>query len=378
MIDNAVRNRIVKLSDEKLFEILNVENMEYTDETLKIVQEELIARGYTEVCADKEKESLKFRDLLLQVRFDDVQRILRKEFLMDKELGEKYRDIFNQLLSITPSEIDNINIFVDKHYDELTNTISEWNVNGYEVDSEEKFSVDLYYWTDWLAFNIKPENVRRVGKELFVACCLLKMTTHGFSTEEIESKFSEIITNSDEVGYDDYPAESSEDDTYDVHPWIRFWARTIDVILFSTLFVFMLAFSPRAMLEFVGRVENVVSIQLFFWVLVEAMLLSSWGTTPGKYLLGVTIRDSEGNKLSFLNALNRSASVWLWGFGCGIIYVEILSKYLSYKRLTDKGITRWDQNGKYKVSHGEVSILNIIIAVIILITVPILRDFGFL
>jgi hypothetical protein len=42
-------------------------------------------------------------------------------------------------------------------------------------------------------------------------------------------------------------------------------------------------------------------------------------------------------------------------------------------RLSKKGITRWDQNGKYSISHTEVSTVNIIIAIMIWIGILALR-----
>lgn len=372
---STFRNYISELKDERLIEILNIEYKDYTDDALKIVQEELISRGFSDVSIDKEKKTYKFRDLILQVKFEDVQHILRKEFFVNKELEEKYREVFTQLFVISPSEIDNINIFVDKQYDELTNTTSDWDVFGYEVDTNDKFSVDLYYWSDWLSFNVKSDNLNRVGKELFVACCLLKMTVHGFSTEEIENRLDDIISNSNEVNYSDYSIESPEEDTYDVHPWLRYWARTIDILLFATISGYLLLVVPKSVWMIIGRIEYIMPIPLFLWVLVEAALLSTWGTTPGKFLLGISIRDSEGNKLNFSSALNRSASVWLWGMGCGIVVIELIANVSSYKRLSDKGVTRWDQNGKYSISHNEISILSIIIAIMILVVIPMLRYF---
>jgi len=373
MTNNTLRDQISKLNNEKLIEILNIENTEYTDEAIKIVQEELISRGFTEAYIDKGKESFTFRDLIYQVKYEDVQRILRKEFNVNKEIDEKLSKVFTQLLTTVPSQIDNINIIVDKHYDELTNTTSDWDVCGYENDSEEKFSVDLYYWNDWLSFNVKSENLNRVGKELFVACCLLKMTIHGFSAEEIENRVSDIISNPDEVNCSNYSVEGSEEDTFEVHPWLRFWARNMDLMLFAILLGYLLSFAPASVLKLIGRIQYIMPVSLLLWVLVEAILLSTWGTTPGKIIFGITIRDNNGNKPSFRSSLNRSASVWFWGMGCGINYVEVITEILSYKKLKDKGITRWDQNGKYNITHEGISIINIIIAVVLLIGIPILR-----
>jgi uncharacterized RDD family membrane protein YckC len=45
------------------------------------------------------------------------------------------------------------------------------------------------------------------------------------------------------------------------------------------------------------------------WLFVEAMLLSACGTTMGKGLLGVTVRNADGSNLSFGAALGRAFAV---------------------------------------------------------------------
>jgi hypothetical protein len=45
----------------------------------------------------------------------------------------------------------------------------------------------------------------------------------------------------------------------------------------------------------------------FLWIPVEALLLSTWGTTTGQAVFGVVVRDENENKLSFLQALKRAA-----------------------------------------------------------------------
>lgn len=371
MEDNDIRGNIVNLSDERLIEILNIENAEYTEEALSLVKEELNDRGFKDFSIDKGKKSISLRELILQVRYEEVQRILRKVFHVDKNLDEKYRAVFIQLLSITPSHSENINIIVDKHYDELTNTTSDWDVYGFETNIEEKFSVDLYNWNDWLSFSVTLENVNNVGKDLFVACCILKMTTHGFSSEEINIKYEEIASNPTYMDTIETYSDSSIEDRIEVHPWIRYWARTIDIMLFTVLSGYFIALAPIHVLRVIGGNEYIIS--LFLWVIVEALLISTWGSTPGKFLLGIIIRDNDGNKLSFTNSINRSASVWFFGMGCGISFIELIANFISYKRLSDKGMTRWDQNGKYQVVHTKLSMIKIIIAIIVLIGIPVLN-----
>jgi hypothetical protein len=226
-----------------------------------------------------------------------------------------------------------------------------------------------------MSFIVKAENIDHVGKDLFIACCLIKMTTYGFSLEEIESKFNEIASKSDVVSYDINRTDNNEGDVLEVHPWIRFWARTIDVMLFSSILSFILTVVPKKVWQLINGIEYIMPMSLFLWVLAESILLSTWGTTPGKVILGITVRELDGSILNFTRALNRSASVWFFGMGCGISFIELIANITSYSRLSKKGITRWDQNGKYSISHTEISTINIIITIMILVGIPILRYF---
>lgn len=364
---DRLRKQISKWKDERLIEILNVERKEYTDETLRIVQEELIARGLQNAIANTTEEVKILRDLIIQVKFDDVKSILAKTFHCDKSMLGEYERVYKQLLRMDLSQTSEIEIIVDKHFNEVTKTYTEWDVSGKEHGSKERFSIELYNWNDWLSFSVNLDQVNQIGKELYVAYCLMKMTTYGFDQEDIDRGYQEIISTPEGDG--DY-AEEDEDE---VHPWIRYWARTIDIVLFMTLIRSILNISPALILKLIARVEIVMSVSVFLWVFVESILLSTWGTTPGKKLLSITVRDTEGNRLCFSRAFNRSASVWIFGMGCGIYIISIIANIISYRKLSDSGITRWDKNGKYCVRHGDISKFCIAIALIILIGLPILN-----
>jgi uncharacterized RDD family membrane protein YckC len=375
--NSLFKNYISGLKDERLIEILNIEYSEYTDEALSMVQEELHSRGLVNVI-DSKREPNTVRDLILQVKFEDVQRILRREFHINKDVDENYKKVFHQLLSITPSNAEGITIVMDKHYDELTNTLSDWDIYGLDARTEEKFSVDLYNWNDWMSFTINLQNINHVSKELFIACCLFKMTTYGFDSEEIKIKVNEIASSTNMVSNDVYTTDNTDESVIEVHAWMRFWARTIDVMLFTIIFSFFLVYFPMKVLQLIAGINYIMPISLFVWVLVEALLLSVWGKTPGKAIFGMTVSEMDGSKLSFSRALNRSASVWFFGMGCGINIIELIANVTSYIRLSKKGITRWDQNGEYRIIHTKINTVNVIIAVIILVGIPILRYFEIL
>ncbi|MDG2122058.1 MAG: RDD family protein, partial [Verrucomicrobiales bacterium] len=71
-----------------------------------------------------------------------------------------------------------------------------------------------------------------------------------------------------------------------VRPWVRFWARMVDWNLMGVLIG--LVAHPFGGLGMGVTAMAIVSIT-FGWGLLEAVILSRWGTTPGKYLLGVWV-----------------------------------------------------------------------------------------
>lgn len=91
------------------------------------------------------------------------------------------------------------------------------------------------------------------------------------------------------------------------------------------------------------------------YAVAEAAMLPVWGTTPGKALLGVTLRNRNGSKLTFEQALERSFKVAIKGVGLAIPLVSFFTHITAYNRLSNTGITSWDEEGKFKVEHQPVS-----------------------
>lgn len=169
----------------------------------------------------------------------------------------------------------------------------------------------------------------------------------------------------------------------EVRPWVRYWARMIDnwlafaLFFFILIFVFaMLAVTDRLSPNLVAQLQELEVLfilpTLFVWVFCEALLLSTWGTTPGKWLLRVTVRDIEGKKPTFFAALKRSLGVWSRGEAFGIPLVTLITGFIAYRTLTDESRTRWDANGGFVVTHETIGWVRIIAALLILVVPPIL------
>ena len=149
-----------------------------------------------------------------------------------------------------------------------------------------------------------------------------------------------------------------------VRPWIRFWARYLDIIIFSFASgIFLEIFAPSLL----NSSEFFLTILiLFVWIFVEATLLSSWGTTPGKWLLRVNLNGSGGGKMDFSGVLNRSFAVWFRGLGLGIPIVSFFTLISAHNYLKKENATSWDRDGNFTVSHGKVGIIRSIVAIIII------------
>ena len=131
-----------------------------------------------------------------------------------------------------------------------------------------------------------------------------------------------------------------------VHPWVRFFARHLDVLT-CALVIGTIPQVPEGL---------VLSLAvLTAWTFIEAVLLSTWGTTPAKWMLGVSVRTVGGTKLCFGDALHRSFLVLVTGMGVGLPIISLCTLYRGYRTLTSEGSTRWDRDHGWVVVHQPIS-----------------------
>jgi uncharacterized RDD family membrane protein YckC len=156
-------------------------------------------------------------------------------------------------------------------------------------------------------------------------------------------------------------------------PWVRFFARYIDITIVSIVIGIILGiFNP----SLISNSTIVFGMEvLFIWFLIEPIFLSTCGTTLGKWILNIKVRDINGEKPKFYNAFTRSFWVWVVGFGFGIPIVNLFTLISSYSQLNNTGTTSWDKNN-FTVTHGEIGVIRIIITLIIIISAIFLSIYG--
>jgi uncharacterized RDD family membrane protein YckC len=144
-------------------------------------------------------------------------------------------------------------------------------------------------------------------------------------------------------------------------PWVRFWARSLDDFFYGML---LFVVYPQMMLKPILD-WHLLYIPLVFLV-VESVFLASFSATPGKFLLGTRVLTAEGRRLSFGQALRRSAAVWVRGRALGLPLVMFFAQIVAWGVLGAEGSTTWDTRGNFVVRHARCGVIRIILMAIIL------------
>ncbi len=122
-------------------------------------------------------------------------------------------------------------------------------------------------------------------------------------------------------------------------PGVRALARLADVALYAALvylmiYVRQIPFSPAWM-----------PTNPLLWlpfVVLEAAMLTFFGTTPGKWLLGIRLMAYPAVAPTFLQCLNRAMLVFICGTGMMCSFLPLIFGCLSLYLLRVKGFTLWD------------------------------------
>lgn len=141
----------------------------------------------------------------------------------------------------------------------------------------------------------------------------------------------------------------TKQDTYG-KPWLRFWVRWIDYLV-----LFIIA---RNLVNSVGGfpeyIDGIIAGLLMFCltILLEAACISSFGTTPGKWLGRIKVKNGDGRNPQFIQSLKRTCFVWVQGFALGIPLANFLLMWFAKRTLLKDGKTRWD---KISETHVEIA-----------------------
>ncbi len=131
-----------------------------------------------------------------------------------------------------------------------------------------------------------------------------------------------------------------------VYPWRRYWARLFDITFIMPIYIFIIALFSPGLNYTITRMDNFIGgilLLLFYLIFFEPMMLSSFGTTPGKVLLGIKIRDLSGKKISYTTGMKRGSLLWLNGIIC--------LQQIKEKRNNQLGREMWNQRNTRTIKH---------------------------
>ncbi len=164
--------------------------------------------------------------------------------------------------------------------------------------------------------------------------------------------------------------------TSEARPWQRLGARLFDYAIWGLVLALLLSelrgagAVPEDVAYWLGHPLVAPTIITGSWVFVEALLIASLATTPGKWLFGVFLQFSisdayarRDSRTQFERGLKRAFRVWWEGMGCGFPLLAPFLIAVAYEKVTVHQETDWDFAYDCLVTHGPPGVLNLVTGV---------------
>jgi hypothetical protein len=164
--------------------------------------------------------------------------------------------------------------------------------------------------------------------------------------------------------------------TSEPRPWQRLAARIFDYAIWGLVLALLLSelrglgVVPSDLAFLVGHPLVAPVLITVSWIPIEALLIASIGTTPGKWLFGVFLQFSisdayarRDTRAQLDRALRRSFRVWWEGVGGGFPLLAPVLIAVAYEKLAQNQETDWDFAQDVLVTHGPPGVLNTVTGV---------------
>jgi uncharacterized RDD family membrane protein YckC len=137
-------------------------------------------------------------------------------------------------------------------------------------------------------------------------------------------------------------------------PWPRFWARLLDLQLYSIPVILVLAllfpeFVSSKWFEGPGGDFLLGGLCLPFAMAIDATILSMTGSSVGKGIAGIFLASTDGQRLPLERSLVRNAHLWLKGLVLGIPLLALIGYSNGYNDLQNSNSTSWDRDTDSRV-----------------------------
>ncbi len=160
-------------------------------------------------------------------------------------------------------------------------------------------------------------------------------------------------------------------------PWSRFFAQMLDIYLVRAVLTVLVALAGYR-LEQDGTRFLGFGLMLPVGLMVQALLLFTIGTTPGKALLGLRVRRWDGGRAALRTLVRRQGLLWPKGLAIGLPLINLVTLHQGKQRLDGAQLTSWDEAAGTDVYQDEHRpgrlLLCVVLIVIVEITGQVLAD----
>ena len=192
-----------------------------------------------------------------------------------------------------------------------------------------------------------------------------------------ESFDAEHYFNLLEKAPSEIPAELEADSLPKVRaPWKRYFARLIDETIYLIFWHMILSLGFHMNIRQTGLAFVVIGtiMQSVLLLLVEPVMLSRFGTTPGKFLFGFRVSAESGARLTWREAYDRTGIVLKRGLGFYIPVYGLIREYSSYRDCKKGEILEWEEDNILTLDERHMR-WKVIAAVLVLSVLDVLNYF---
>jgi uncharacterized RDD family membrane protein YckC len=133
-----------------------------------------------------------------------------------------------------------------------------------------------------------------------------------------------------------------------LHLGRRFWARWFDLYLYEGIWWMAI----WAMGADIGAVLDQTWLMIFHfmpWFVLEIVMLQRFGTTPGKWLMGLRVLNRDGSRMNVSESMRRAWRVYFIGIGMGWGLLALICQLMALAGVKRFGMPIWDHAGGHQV-----------------------------
>ena len=191
------------------------------------------------------------------------------------------------------------------------------------------------------------------GETALQLCDLLRKDGASFETlQPLKYRGRLLVSKEAEPQRLAAPPRSTAND----HPFMRWIARSLDTALAVLLVTGIFLYGLRIGSDNPAFKLCVPLLGGLAGMLLEPLLLSAWGYTPGKWIMGLRLRALRGGKeqkLTFGEAFFRFWKVQFYGNGLGVAPFTYICAWNCWKRARNGEDQPWDEEFVYQLDERK-------------------------